>query len=84
MVEYGVGYGLINYFVDCCKCCSYYGVIGNECLSCGNEDEVNIERICCIIGYFVGDMLKWNSVKCSEEIDWVKYKWKWWILFMIV
>ena len=44
MAEHGVGYGSINHPVDRCKCCSYHGVIGNECPSCGNEDEANIEK----------------------------------------
>jgi len=74
MAEHGVGYGSINHPVDRCKCCSYHGVIGNECPSCGNEDEANIERIRRITGYLVGDMSKWNSAKRSEEIDRVKHK----------
>lgn len=74
MAEHGVGYGSINHPVDRCKCCSYHGVIGNECPSCGNEDEANIERIRRITGYLVGDMSKWNSAKRSEEMDRVKHK----------
>ncbi|PFL17558.1 anaerobic ribonucleoside-triphosphate reductase [Bacillus cereus] len=74
MAENGVGYGSINHPVDRCKCCSYHGVIGNECPSCGNEDETNIERIRRITGYLVGDMSKWNSAKRSEEMDRVKHK----------
>ncbi|PEA24493.1 anaerobic ribonucleoside-triphosphate reductase [Bacillus cereus] len=74
MAENGVGYGSINHPVDRCKCCSYHGVIGNECPSCGNEDEANIERIRRITGYLVGDMSKWNSAKRSEEMDRVKHK----------
>lgn len=74
MAENGVGYGSINHPVDRCKCCSYHGVIGNECPSCGNEDEDNIERIRRITGYLVGDMSKWNSAKRSEEMDRVKHK----------
>ncbi|PEF80995.1 anaerobic ribonucleoside triphosphate reductase [Bacillus toyonensis] len=74
MAEHGVGYGSINHPVDRCTCCSYHGVIGNECPSCGNEDETNIERIRRITGYLVGDMSKWNSAKRSEEMDRVKHK----------
>ncbi|PGZ08020.1 anaerobic ribonucleoside-triphosphate reductase [Bacillus cereus] len=74
MAENGVGYGSINHPVDRCKCCKYHGVIGNECPSCGNEDEANIERIRRITGYLVGDMSKWNSAKRSEEMDRVKHK----------
>ncbi|PGZ54083.1 anaerobic ribonucleoside-triphosphate reductase [Bacillus anthracis] len=74
MAENGVGYGSINHPVDRCKCCNYHGVIGNECPSCGNEDEANIERIRRITGYLVGDMSKWNSAKRSEEMDRVKHK----------
>ncbi|EJP92351.1 anaerobic ribonucleoside triphosphate reductase [Bacillus cereus] len=74
MAQYGVGYGSINHPVDRCKCCSYHGIIGNECPSCGNEDENEIERIRRITGYLVGDMSKWNSAKRSEEMDRVKHK----------
>ncbi|MGG0239933.1 anaerobic ribonucleoside triphosphate reductase [Bacillus rhizoplanae] len=74
MAQYGVGYGSINHPVDRCKCCGYHGIIGNECPSCGNENERDLERIRRITGYLVGDMSKWNSAKCSEEADRVKHK----------
>ncbi|MDH2889404.1 anaerobic ribonucleoside triphosphate reductase [Bacillus cytotoxicus] len=74
MSQYGVGYGSINHPVDRCKCCGYRGVIENECPSCGNENEHEIERIRRITGYLVGDMSKWNSAKRREEADRVKHK----------
>lgn len=74
MAQYGVGYGSINHPVDRCKCCGYHGIIGNECPSCGNENERDLERIRRITGYLVGDMSKWNSAKRSEEADRVKHK----------
>ncbi|WP_459500120.1 anaerobic ribonucleoside triphosphate reductase [Bacillus sp. C1] len=74
MARYGVGYGSINHPVDRCKCCSYHGVIDNECPICGNKEEQQIERIRRITGYLVGDMSKWNSAKRSEEADRVKHK----------
>ncbi|WP_242143414.1 MULTISPECIES: anaerobic ribonucleoside triphosphate reductase [unclassified Bacillus cereus group] len=74
MSQYGVGYGSINHPVDRCKCCGYHGVIENECPSCENENEHEIERIRRITGYLVGDMSKWNSAKRREEADRVKHK----------
>ncbi|MDC2867674.1 MULTISPECIES: anaerobic ribonucleoside triphosphate reductase [unclassified Bacillus (in: firmicutes)] len=73
MAQYGVGYGSINHPVDRCKCCGYHGIIGNECPSCGNENEHDFERIRRITGYLVGDMSKWNSAKRSEEKERVKH-----------
>ncbi|MFI8706738.1 anaerobic ribonucleoside triphosphate reductase [Bacillus sp. NPDC077411] len=73
MAQYGVGYGSINHPVDRCKCCSYHGIISNECPSCGNENEHDFERIRRITGYLVGDMSKWNSAKRSEEKERVKH-----------
>ncbi|HDX9578453.1 TPA: anaerobic ribonucleoside triphosphate reductase [Bacillus pseudomycoides] len=73
MAQYGVGYGSINHPVDRCKCCGYHGIIGNECPSCGDENEHDFERIRRITGYLVGDMSKWNSAKLSEEKERVKH-----------
>jgi len=69
-----MGYGSINHPVDRCKCCGYSGIIDNECPSCENKDEQQIERIRRITGYLVGDMSKWNTAKFSEESERVKHR----------
>lgn len=73
MGHYEVGYGSINHPVDRCKSCGYSGLLEKECPNCGNDDEVNIERIRRITGYLVGDMSKWNGAKRSEEAERVKH-----------
>jgi ribonucleoside-triphosphate reductase (formate) len=68
-----IGYGSINHLVDTCQCCEYKGIIHEQCPSCGNDDQVTIERIRRITGYLVGDLTKWNTAKRREEEDRVKH-----------
>ena len=53
MKEAGIGYGSINHPVDRCKTCGYSGIINNDCPSCGEKNQHNIERIRRITGYRV-------------------------------
>lgn len=74
MHKNGIGYGSINHPVDRCLECRYQGIINNSCPNCGNQDELQIERIRRITGYLVGSMNRWNSSKQSEERDRVKHQ----------
>ena len=74
MKEAGIGYGSINHPVDRCLSCQYKGIINNECPSCGEKEELKIERIRRITGYLVGSLDRWNTAKRAEEKDRVKHR----------
>lgn len=74
MKEAGIGYGSINHPVDRCTTCGYSGIINNDCPSCGETNQHNIERIRRITGYLVGSLDKWNTAKRAEERERVKHQ----------
>lgn len=74
MKEQGIGYGSINHPVDRDPVCGYTGIIGDECPSCGRqEDDVQFERIRRITGYLVGTLDRFNDAKKAEERDRIKH-----------
>lgn len=70
-----VSYFSINHPIDRCTSCSYEGIIGATCPSCGqHENDVHIRRLRRVTGYLTGDyQTRFNAAKQAEVRDRVKH-----------